>query len=132
MPRPVPFDLRGEKRLKDQATRCSPSPGPLSRNADLGQGSVAVVRDLLADDLDPHRIGAGRQGVFQQIAKDLHHAKTIQHQFQRLVVHRFAQFRIAALPLALQQTPRLAPDVAQSTRGRFQTDRGCEVADLVE
>ena len=126
MPRPVPLVLVVKNGSKIRR-RCSGlRPGPLSRTATHTAGRSVDFR-LGAADFDPDRVGAGGQGVFQDVAKDLFEAELVHRAVQVHAGGLFPKGGVPALPLEGQVLPRLPPDGGQVPDLAFQLE-GARVA----
>ena len=113
--------------------RPATSPGPLSRTEISTAGSV-IVCHFATPDADSHRIAACRQGVFQQIAKQLHQPEAIgaNLQIDTIGITRLVEHGVAAAADRFQQVPGFPPGAGQIARRAFQLDGSGKTADFVE
>ena len=132
MPRPVPLVFVVKNGSKTLCRASGVRPGPLSRTV-LRRAGSSVQLCVAARNLDHDRIAARRQRILQQIAKYLHHPKTVGNNVQ-IGVHRIVSTSFASRPRrdVLEQSPGFAPNRIDVAWRSLKLNRRGKAANLVE
>src|SRR5205814_6281628 len=84
---------------------------------------LSVELGVVATDLDPGGIGAGVEGVIQDIAEDLPQPEGVRRAVQVDAVGPLAEGILPARSRCLELRPRLPPDLRQVAGADLQADR---------